>query len=60
MQDLKELLQYAETNNLMDKPFQEVYHMWLTDMKETLQSWFADEYLSSQEFQDNDYLDQAV
>lgn len=28
MQDLKELLQYAEALNLMDKPFMEVYKMW--------------------------------
>lgn len=60
MQDLKELLRYAEALNLMNKPFQEVYNMWQNDMRDTLDSWLADEYLASQEFYDQCYLDQAV
>lgn len=60
MQDLKELLQYAEFNNLMGKPFQEVYQMWQDDIKDAYESMMADDYLASQEFYDQCYLDTAV
>lgn len=60
MQDLKELLQYAENLNLMDKPFQEVYSMWQNDMKDAYESMVANDYIASQEFHDQCYLDTAV
>lgn len=60
MQDLKELLQYAESLNLMDEPFQEVYKMWQNDMKDAYESMVADDYLASEEFYDQCYLDTAV
>lgn len=60
MQDLKELLQYAEALNLMDKPFQEVYKMWQDDMRDAYESMTADDCLASEEFHDQFYLDQAV
>lgn len=60
MQDLKELLQYAEALNLMGKPFQEVYQMWQDDMKDAYESMAADDYLASEEFYDQCYLDTAV
>lgn len=60
MQDLKDLLQYAEDNNLMDKTFQEVYKMWQDDIKDAYDSTEADSYLASEEFYEQPYLDQAI
>lgn len=58
--NLKDILQYAKSNNLMDKSFQEVYDLWNQDMQDTLNSWLADEYLASREYEDMQYLDAAV
>lgn len=58
--DLDNLLQFAQDCNLMDKPFQEVYKMWQGDLKDAYESMVADDYLASEEFYDQCYLDTAV
>lgn len=45
--DLDWLLYYAKSNNLMNKPFNEVYEKWLnTEVKETYEDYIADQQIS--------------
>lgn len=45
--DLDWLLYYAKSNNLMSKPFNEVYEKWLnTEVKETYEDYIADQQIS--------------
>lgn len=55
-QELYSLMQYAEANHIQNKPFQEVYQLWLKDNEEAYREEEADSWLSSMEAQD-DYLE---
>lgn len=54
-EQLEELLVFAQANNLMQMPFQEVYNLWQDDMQSFYASLAADDYLSSIEAHDLDF-----
>lgn len=47
--DLNDLLKFADSNNLQNKSFQEVYNLWKKDIQDAIDSQFADDYLASEE-----------
>lgn len=52
MHDLQEILQYAETNNMMDLDFQTVYKSYQDYLKDYYESLIADEEIDRQKAED--------
>lgn len=44
-QDLKDLLAFAESHNLMKEPFTKVYELWLKDLQEYYEDSVADYWI---------------
>ena len=58
MHDLQEILQYAETNNMMGLDFQTVYKSYQDYLKDYYESLIADEEIDRQK--EEDYYADAV
>lgn len=52
MHDLQEILQYAETNNMMNLDFQTVYKSYQDYLKDYYESLIADEEIDRQKEED--------
>ena len=58
MHDLREILQYAEANNMMNLDFQTVYKSYQDYLKDYYESLIADEEIDRQK--EEDYYADAV